>query len=99
MEPFKIIRVQDNQSAIRTALTGKSKFIAGGTNILDLMKLNIEAPKQVIDINKLSLSQIEEMPNGSIRIGTLVKNSDLAYHPSILKKYPVLSEALLSGAS
>jgi len=99
MEPFKLIRVQDGQSAITANLMAGSKFIAGGTNMLDLMKLNIETPKQVIDINKLSLSQIEELPNGGIKIGALVKNSDLAYHPAIAKKYPVLSEALLSGAS
>jgi xanthine dehydrogenase YagS FAD-binding subunit len=98
MEPFKFIRVQDDQSAIH-ALTNDTKFIAGGTNILDLMKLNIETPKQIVDINKLSLYKIEELSNGGIRIGALVKNSDLAYHPSIIKKYPVLSEALLSGAS
>jgi xanthine dehydrogenase YagS FAD-binding subunit len=99
MEPFKFIRVQDEQSAILAALLSNSKFIAGGTNMLDLMKLNIEMPKQVIDINKLPLNKIEELPNGNIRIGALVKNSDLAYHPIIVKKYPVLSEALLSGAS
>jgi xanthine dehydrogenase YagS FAD-binding subunit len=63
------------------------------------MKLNIETPKQLIDINKLSLSQVEELPNGGVKIGALVKNSDLAYHPIIGKKYPLLSEALLSGAS
>ena len=57
MEPFKFIRVQDDQSAIRAALLNNSKFIAGGTNILDLMKLNIETPKQVIDINRLPLKQ------------------------------------------
>jgi len=67
--------------------------------MLDLMKLNIETPKQVVDINKLSLYKIEELQNGGIRIGALVKNSDLAYHPIIKKNYPVLSEALLSGAS
>jgi xanthine dehydrogenase YagS FAD-binding subunit len=99
MEPFKLIKVQDDQSAVRTALSGGSKFIAGGTNMLDLMKLNIEKPAQVVDINKLSLYQIEEMADGGIKIGALVKNSDLAYHPVVIKKYPVLSEALLSGAS
>lgn len=67
--------------------------------MLDLMKLNIETPKQVIDINKLSLYKIEELPNGGVRIGALVKNSDLSYHPFIIKNFPVLSEALLSGAS
>jgi len=99
MEPFRYIRVQDNQTAIRAAGINEAKFIAGGTNMLDLMKLNIETPKQVVDINKLSLYKIEELQNGGIRIGALVKNSDLAYHPIIKKNYPVLSEALLSGAS
>src|SRR6202000_482356 len=99
MEPFKFIRVPDNVSAIRAALAGGTKFIAGGTNMLDLMKLNIESPKQVVDINKLSLYQVEELPNGGVQIGALVKNSDLAYNPIISQKYPVLSEALLSGAS
>ena len=67
--------------------------------MLDLMKLNIETPKQVVDINKLSLYKIEELPNGGIRIGALVKNSDLAYNPAVAKNYPLLSEAILSGAS
>src|SRR6202012_1613117 len=99
MEPFKLIRVQDHLTAIRAAGTNRSKFIAGGTNMLDLMKLNIETPEQVVDINKLSLYKIEELANGGVRIGALVKNSDLAYNETIVKKYPVLSEALLSGAS
>jgi xanthine dehydrogenase YagS FAD-binding subunit len=99
MEPFRYIRAQDNQSAIRAAGINNAKFIAGGTNMLDLMKLNIETPKQVVDINKLSLYKIEQLQNGGIRIGALVKNSDLAYDPLIIKNYPVLSEALLSGAS
>jgi xanthine dehydrogenase YagS FAD-binding subunit len=99
MEPFKLIRVPDNLTAIHSAGVDRSKFIAGGTNMLDLMKLNIETPKQVVDINKLSLYKIDELPNGGVRIGALVKNSDLSYHPYIIKNFPVLSEALLSGAS
>ena len=99
MEPFKLIRVQDHLTAIRAAGTNRSKFIAGGTNMLDLMKLNIETPKQVVDINKLSLYKIEELANGGVRIGALVKNSDLSYSPFIIKNFPALSEALLSGAS
>jgi len=99
MEPFKLIRVQDNLTAIRAAGTNQSKFIAGGTNMLDLMKLNIETPKQLVDINKLSLYKIEILTNGGVRIGALVKNSDLSYDPHIIKNFPVLSEALLSGAS
>ena len=99
MEPFRFVKAQDNLTAIRAAGVNHAKFIAGGTNMLDLMKLNIETPKQVVDINKLSLYKIEELQNGSIRIGSLVKNSDLAYSPYIIKNFPVLSEALLSGAS
>jgi xanthine dehydrogenase YagS FAD-binding subunit len=99
MEPFKLIRVQDNLTAIHSAGINQSKFIAGGTNMLDLMKLNIETPKQIVDINKLSLYKIEELQNGGVLIGALAKNSDLAYNPYISKNFPVLSEALLSGAS
>src|ERR1700710_54463 len=99
MEPFRYVRAQDSEVAIRAAGINKAKFIAGGTNMLDLMKLNIETPKQVVDISKLPLNKIETLPNGGVRLGALVKNSDLAYHPSIIKNYPVLSEALLSGAS
>ncbi|WP_428329293.1 FAD binding domain-containing protein [Mucilaginibacter sp.] len=99
MEPFRFVKAQDNLTAIRAASINQAKFIAGGTNMLDLMKLNIETPKQVVDINKLSLYKIEELQNGGIRIGALVKNSDLSYNPYIIKNFPVLSEALLSGAS
>jgi xanthine dehydrogenase YagS FAD-binding subunit len=99
MEPFRFVKAQDNLTAIRAAGINQAKFIAGGTNMLDLMKLNIETPKQVVDINKLSLYKIEERQNGGVRIGALVKNSDLAYNPYIIKNFPVLSEALLSGAS
>src|SRR6187402_1284053 len=99
MEAFNFIRAQNSQAAITAAVANGTKFIAGGTNLVDLMKLNIENPNQVIDINSLSFNKIETLSNGSIRIGALVKNSDLAYHPTIQKNYPVLSEALLSGAS
>jgi xanthine dehydrogenase YagS FAD-binding subunit len=99
MEPFRFVKAQDNLTAIRAAGINQAKFIAGGTNMLDLMKLNIETPKQVVDINKLSLYKIEELQNGGVRIGALVKNSDLSYNPYIIKNFPVLSEALLSGAS
>jgi xanthine dehydrogenase YagS FAD-binding subunit len=99
MEPFRFVKAQDNLTAIRAAGINHAKFIAGGTNMLDLMKLNIETPKQVVDINKLSLYKIEELQNGGVRIGALMKNSDLSYNPYIIKNFPVLSEALLSGAS
>ena len=99
MEPFKLVRAQNNATAIAAASSKDTKFIAGGTNIIDLMKLYIETPKQLVDITALNLNQIEPQPDGSIKIGALVKNSTLAYHPTIVKQYPVLSEALLSGAS
>jgi len=99
MEPFKFFRPQDNTAVINSIAAKDSKIIAGGTNLVDLMKLNIETPHQVIDINQLKLQGIETLPNGGVRIGSLVKNSDLAYHPTIKKNFPVLSEALLSGAS
>ncbi|GAB2683269.1 xanthine dehydrogenase family protein subunit M [Mucilaginibacter koreensis] len=100
MEPFKFTRAQNSRGAIAeaTAVSG-SKYIAGGTNLIDLMKLDIEMPKQLIDITRLEHNKIEALPNGGVRIGTLVKNSDLAYHPLIMQNYMVLSEALLSGAS
>ena len=99
MEPFKFTRAQDQHAAIASAAMQSAKYIAGGTNVLDLMKLNIESPKQLVDINRLPLDKVEQLPNGNIRIGALVRNSDLAYHPVIKKNFPVLSEALLSGAS
>jgi xanthine dehydrogenase YagS FAD-binding subunit len=99
MEPFKFLKAQNNATALMAARTRDAKYIAGGTNLIDLMKLNIETPGQLIDINKLSLNQVEELSNGIVRIGALVKNSDLAYHPVIKRKYPVLSQALLAGAS
>lgn len=99
MEPFKLVRAQNNATAIAAASPKDSMYIAGGTNVLDLMKLNVENPKQLIDITGLNLNGIEAQKDGSVKIGALVKNSDLAYHPTIMKQYPMLSEALLSGAS
>ncbi|WP_462266299.1 FAD binding domain-containing protein [Mucilaginibacter sp.] len=100
METFKFTRAQNSRGAIAEAATvSGSKFLAGGTNLIDLMKLDIELPRQLIDINKLALKQVENAPNGNVKIGALVTNADLAYHPQIKERYTVLSEALLSGAS
>ncbi len=100
MQPFSFSRVHNNREAIN-AITKENdaKFIGGGTNLVDLIKLGIENPKHIIDINALSLKQIENLPNGGVRIGALVRNSDLAYDETIRQRYPVLSQALLSGAS
>jgi len=86
-------------AAASLANTPGAKLIAGGTNLLDLMKLQIETPMHLIDINRLQLDQIESTPDGGMRIGALVRNTDLAAHPRVRKDYGVLSRALLSGAS
>src|SRR5919108_4490223 len=101
MNPFAYSRVSDPDEAV-TSVASKphSKFIGGGTNLLDLMKMGVETPDSLIDINRLPLAQIEEIPGGKgVRIGAMVRNSDLAEHALIRSRYPVLSEALLSGAS
>src|SRR6202044_1160209 len=69
------------------------------TNLIDLMKLRVERPEQVIDINGLPMDKVERLPDGSLRIGALVRNSDLAHDPNVVRDYAVLSQALLSGAS
>lgn len=100
MEAFTFIQAKDAASATRAAQASEeSKFIADGTNLVDLMKFGVERPHQLVDINRLPLAGIHTLPNGGIRIGALVRNSDLAYDETIAKKYPVLSQALLSGAS
>jgi xanthine dehydrogenase YagS FAD-binding subunit len=100
MQPFTIQQAADAPAAIRAAgaATG-SKYIAGGTNLVDLMKMYVETPAVLVDINNLHLNKVESLPHGGVRIGALVRNSDLAYHPLIQKNYLVLSQALLSGAS
>jgi xanthine dehydrogenase YagS FAD-binding subunit len=99
MMPFAFVRTKNNESAIKECSSKDAKFIAGGTNLVDLMKLDIEKPQKLVDINHLSLDKIETLPNGNILIGALVKNSEVAHHPDIIKYFPVLSEAILSGAS
>ena len=76
-----------------------AKFIAGGTNLLDLMKLEIEAPAHLVDIRDLDLGQIESAPGGGLRIGALVTNTDLAADPRIKRDYGVISRAIVSGAT
>lgn len=75
------------------------RFVAGGTTLIDLMKLDVEIPSKVVDINRLELAKIEKRGDGGLRIGALVRNSDLATNPIVMQDYPVLSQALLSGAS
>ena len=77
----------------------EAKFIAGGTNLIDLMKEDVERPSRLIDITRLPLKTVEETADGGLRIGALVPNSDLAYHPLIEQRYPMLASAILAGAS
>ena len=76
-----------------------AKFIAGGTNLIDLMKEDVERPSRLIDISRLPLGAVEETPDGGVRIGALVPNADLAHHPLIARRYPMLASAILAGAS
>ena len=101
MNPFTYSRTNDAQQAVaEISAKPHGKFLGGGTNLIDLMKMGVETPDALIDINRLPLAQIEELPGGKgVRIGAMVRNSDLAGHDLIKSRYPVLSEALLSGAS
>ncbi|WP_446743100.1 FAD binding domain-containing protein [Silvibacterium acidisoli] len=85
--------------SVDAALENSGRFLAGGTTLIDLMKLNVETPQQIVDINLLPLDRIEATADGSLKVGALVRNSDLANHSEIKAQYAVLSLALLSGAS
>jgi xanthine dehydrogenase YagS FAD-binding subunit len=87
------------EAAAAVARTPGAKFIAGGTNLLDLMKLQIEAPTHLVDVNRLKLDRIEPTPEGGLRVGALVRNTDLAADERVRRDYGVLSRALLAGAS
>jgi xanthine dehydrogenase YagS FAD-binding subunit len=99
MKPFTYERARTLREAAVAARTRGAKFIAGGTNLLDLMKLEIETPTHLIDVNGLALDGIETTEDGGLRIGALVRNTDLAADPTVRKNYPLLSRALLAGAS
>ncbi|WP_299308213.1 xanthine dehydrogenase family protein subunit M [uncultured Croceicoccus sp.] len=98
MRPFEYQRC-DTVTDARQAGAGGSRFIAGGTNLLDLMKLQIETPQDLADINRIGLDTIDETDEGGLRIGALVRNSDCAADARILRDYPVLARAILAGAS
>jgi xanthine dehydrogenase YagS FAD-binding subunit len=97
---FQYARATDVADALRQiAADPAAKFIAGGTNLIDLMKYDVERPLRLIDITRLPLRTVEETADGGVRIGALVPNSDLAYHPLIDQRYPLLASAILAGAS
>jgi len=100
MHPFAYSAVQDEHAAVRAVGEAPgARFLAGGTTLVDLMKLNVERPERVVDINALPLAQVEELRDGGLRIGAMVRNSDLAEHAAVRTRYPLLAQALLAGAS
>lgn len=99
MKPFTYVRAPNQSTAIKSVASDKSaKFIAGGTNLIDLMKENVEQPDQLIDVTRLELARIEERAGG-VRLGAGARNSDTANHPLVRQRYPLVSQAILAGAS
>src|SRR6516225_11195439 len=97
---FQYTRANDVADAVfQIAGNPNAKFVAGGTNLIDLMKMDVERPNKVIDITRLPLKQVENTPGGGLRIGALVRNTDVAYHPLVEERYPVLASAVMAGAS
>ncbi len=102
MHPFTYTRATDGKAALGelAAANGQAKFLGGGTNLIDLMKMGVEQPTKLIDINRIQpLAKIEELPGGGLRLGALSRNSDVAEHPLVKERYPILREAILAGAS
>lgn len=100
MKPFAYVRATTlREAADAYAAHPGSRYLGGGTNLVDLMKLGVETPAALIDVSRLPLEEITELPDGALRVGATVRNSDLAAHPRVRSHYPLLSQALLSGAS
>lgn len=99
MQAFQYTKVHDIEGAVGAGAAVGVKFVAGGTTLIDLMKLNVEQPTTVVDINSVPLDTIERTADGGLMIGALVRNSDLAHDATVQQAYPVLAQALLSGAS
>ena len=99
MRPFNYVRASDPDAAVRAlAANPQAKFLAGGTNILDLMKEDVERPNELVDLTRLKLAEIKAA-GGGVSIGALAKNSETANHPLIRKNYPLLTQAIVAGAS
>ena len=108
MHPFEYMQAAEEKTAAGSgaiaggapgALQTPARFLAGGTTLIDLMKLNVETPARLIDISPLPLTKIEPTPDGGLRIGAMVTNADLAHDPTVIQNYPFLSQAILQGAS
>jgi xanthine dehydrogenase YagS FAD-binding subunit len=98
MNAFEYFRAQNVNEAVVEGIKPDSSYLAGGTNLIDLMKENVARPARLVDIGRLPLKSIEEV-NGGLRLGALVSNADTAYNAVVMKRYPLLSSAILSGAS
>lgn len=98
MNLFTYTRTNDLRDAV-TAGTKGGRFLAGGTTLYDLMKLDVERPDALVDVNGLPLDKVEKTESGGLRIGALARNAAVAQHPDVIKSYPVLSQAILQGAS
>ncbi|MER5505381.1 xanthine dehydrogenase family protein subunit M [Streptomyces sp. NPDC002766] len=100
MKAFAYVRPSsvEEATAAFASLPG-ARYLGGGTNLVDLMKLGVERPAALVDVGRLPLDTVEDLPDGSLRVGALVRNSDLAAHPAVRDRYPALSQALLAGAS
>lgn len=99
MTPFAFTRAQDVQEAVRFGAHDATRFLAGGTNLVDLMKENVERPQRLVDINRLPLGGIEDLPQGGLRLGALATNAQTAADPRVAERYPLLASAILSGAT
>lgn len=99
MIPFDYIRASTIDEAVAAASRPGVKYLAGGTNLIDLMKETVERPLCLVDVSRLPLETIESLPDGGLRLGALARNADTAYHPLVEKNYPLLASAILAGAS
>src|ERR1700704_4963697 len=99
MLPFEYAKAKNENDAMDRVRAPKAAFVAGGTTLIDLMKLNVMLPAMLVDINSLPLDKIELLPDGSLRVGAMVRNSDMAHHAEVIKRFPVLSQAIVAGAS
>src|SRR5438270_4303268 len=99
MTPFRYRRAASIDEAVKLGQEPGTMFIGGGTNLLDLVKGGVATPQRLVDVTRLPLAELSELPDGGVRIGALVRNSDLANHSLIRTRYPLLTQALLAGAS
>jgi len=100
MNPFHYVQTLETAASVKQVSGApEATFLAGGTGLLDLMKLGVQTPNVLVDVRKLPLAQVEELPDGGVRLGAMARNSDVAHHPLVSERYPALSQALLAGAS